>query len=71
MKIETKYSIGDRVKIVDLEYCNAIINQICIGQIGFTYEIYWFHDGERRSGWLTEHELSDGERPPKERAGPR
>lgn len=62
MKIETKYSIDDRVVIPDLENAKAVINQICIGRIGTTYEVRWFHNGDLKSGWLTEDQIRIAER---------
>lgn len=42
-------SIGDRVTIRDLENT--------IGPNGTTYEVQWFHNGDRKEATLFEHEL--------------
>lgn len=58
MTIDTKFSIGDRVVIPDLENTKSTITQICVSKLGVTYEVHWFHNGERKDGWLTESELT-------------
>lgn len=58
MKFETKYSVGEKVVIIDLENAKAVIRQICISDTGMTYQINWFHDGERRDAWVFEDEIA-------------
>lgn len=57
MKLVTKFLIGDFVVIPDLDNCNAVIRQICIGVNGTTYEVAWFHNGESKTAWLFGDEL--------------
>ena len=59
MTQETKFAVGDRVEIIDLERQKAVVNRICIAAGGVTYEVNWFHGGEQKVGWLFEHELSE------------
>jgi hypothetical protein len=58
MRIETKYSVGDKVLILDLDRAKAVVRGICITEDGVTFHVYWFHNGERKDAWVFESEIS-------------
>lgn len=62
MKVETKFSIGDRVEIVELDRAKSVVTEIRIAPNGTTFKVHWFHNGERKEGWLFEHELKPADR---------
>ncbi len=54
---ETTFTLGDRVSITDLDNQKAVVLSINIGINAMTYEVAWFHDGERKTAYLFAHEL--------------
>jgi hypothetical protein len=57
MTIETKFDIGQKVTILDLDRALSVVQAICIGEKGTTYEVAWFNNGERKAAWVFAHEL--------------
>lgn len=55
---EIPYRIGQTVKIgpTDKEAISAVIIGICI-QDTVTFNCAWFSDGDRKTGWITDHEI--------------
>jgi len=58
VKIETKFGVGDKVLIVDLENTRAVIRGVCIAADGVTYHVYWFHDGKQQDAWVYDSEIT-------------
>ena len=58
MTIVTKYDIGDLVLIPDLDNTKASVQSIHIGSKGITYEVSWFANGDRKSAYLFDSELT-------------
>lgn len=54
--LRIKADIGDRVKVPDLEL-NAVILGIYHTRYHTTYEIAYFHNGDRKTAYLYEHEF--------------
>lgn len=57
MKLETKFSLGDKVLIPDLDNANAVVRGISIGIFGATYSVAWFHNGKREECYVFEDEI--------------
>ena len=60
--VMVKYEVGERVRIVDLENQLSRVTQVCIGANSTTYEAAWFHNGDRKTAWFHEHELTADDR---------
>jgi hypothetical protein len=56
--IVTKYRIGQKVIIPDLEDAKSTIMQINWSAAGVTYQVAWFHDGSRKDAWVFENEIA-------------
>lgn len=61
MTLQAKFGVGDRVLIVELNNTRAVVRQVCFSETGATYQVYWFHDGQRRDAWVFEDELQSRE----------
>lgn len=59
MTIDFRFTIGQRVYIIDLDRQLSTIQSLHVGTKGVTYEVFWFHDGDRKSGFLFESELEE------------
>lgn len=57
--VESNYVIGDRVYVPDLE-CFANILSIWIQKNGTSYEIAYFHAGDRKSCHVFDAEIRKG-----------
>jgi hypothetical protein len=57
MKHNIKFNIDDKVKIVPLN-CDGIILSIWIVRSGITYETRYFLNGELKTTYFYDHELT-------------
>lgn len=55
--IEFDYNIGDKVWINELQSWAHVIS-LWASDRGNQYEVAWFHNGERKTGYLLKEELS-------------
>lgn len=60
MKIETKFSIGQKVRISEMQCAARILAiYVTIDADGPQYNCRWFIHGELKTGYLLESELED------------
>jgi hypothetical protein len=58
MKIETKFDIGQRVFIVEIE-SPAIVRAIRIDERAFCYLVSYWMEGKQQDAWVSECELAE------------
>jgi hypothetical protein len=58
---EAQFAIAQRVAIRDLDDQKAVVLSLHISKEGVTYEVAWFHGGERKTAYLFAHELKERE----------
>jgi hypothetical protein len=54
--VKIKADVGERVRVPTLE-CTAVIIALYVGAHATTYEIAYFHDGDRKTCYLYDHEF--------------
>ena len=57
MKVDFKHNIGDEVIITDIDRPGRI-ESLCQDICGKQYRVVYWHDGQRRSEWMHEWEIS-------------
>lgn len=55
--IDIKADIGDRIHVPALELKNAVVIAIYMGQHRTTYEMAYFHNGDRKTCYLNDDEF--------------
>lgn len=61
-KFEAEHGIGDRVVIMALEGTISFVEQVCFAHVGVTYQVSWFHEGDRKTAWVLPQELKAADR---------
>lgn len=57
LTIEVKAVVGDRVQVLALELKAAVILAIYHTRYGTSYEVAYFHNGDRKTAYLYDHEF--------------
>ena len=55
--LEPKADVGDRVNIPALELKDSVVVGVYIGHLCVTYEVAYFHNGDRKTAYLHPHEF--------------
>ena len=58
MTIQTKFDLGQRVIIPELENTRAVVMSIRLTAYGISYAVAWFNSGKREEEFLWENELA-------------
>jgi hypothetical protein len=58
MEIRFLYSIGDRVKITDLDRCGYVTG-LYYTETGKQYQVSYFHEGDLKTNYLLESQISE------------
>jgi len=61
LTLELKALVGDRIAIPTLELKDAVVVGVYVGRFCTTYDVAYFHNGDRKTAYLYDHEFNTTE----------